>query len=313
MSQDERHAQPNATGATHHPASASSSSDASSVPERRAFRHLESLRVRWAEVDLQHIVFNGHYLMYFDTAVAGYWRAMAVPYHAAMQLLGGDLYVRKATVEYLASARYDDGLRVGVRTQRMGRTSMQLSCAVFRGEQALVHGELVYVFANPSTQTSQPLPDALRAMCTSFERGDDMVSTMIGEDAAAHAAAMRVRESLRESERAALGVAHPSTHLAGATHVVLVNRLAMPVAAAGVMSLGGGECAWEGLAIDPGLRGERLLGQLLQASVGVAARQGARALRADVPHGLVNALTALGFVATTPVDDARVRMTHAVA
>ena len=26
---------------------------------------------------MQKIVFNGHYLMYFDTAVAGYWRALA--------------------------------------------------------------------------------------------------------------------------------------------------------------------------------------------------------------------------------------------
>ena len=46
---------------------------------RQEFRHFERLRVRWAEVDMQKIVFNGHYLMYFDTAVAGYWRALAMP------------------------------------------------------------------------------------------------------------------------------------------------------------------------------------------------------------------------------------------
>ena len=44
------------------------------------FRFLERLRVRWAEIDAQKIVFNSHYLMYFDTAVAGYWRALAMPY-----------------------------------------------------------------------------------------------------------------------------------------------------------------------------------------------------------------------------------------
>lgn len=30
---------------------------------RHDFRFFERLRVRWAEVDLQQIVFNGHYLM----------------------------------------------------------------------------------------------------------------------------------------------------------------------------------------------------------------------------------------------------------
>ena len=42
---------------------------------RNDFRLLHRLRVRWVEVDLQKIVFNGHYLMYFDTAMADYWRA----------------------------------------------------------------------------------------------------------------------------------------------------------------------------------------------------------------------------------------------
>ena len=72
---------------------------------RNDFRLLHRLRVRWVEVDLQKIVFNGHYLMYFDTAVAGYWRALAMPYAQTLERLGGVLYVRKATVDYLASAR----------------------------------------------------------------------------------------------------------------------------------------------------------------------------------------------------------------
>ena len=72
--------------------------------KRTDFRFLERLRVRWAEVDLQQIVFNGHYLMYFDTAVAGYWRALAMPYASTMHYLGGDLFVRKSTLEYEGSA-----------------------------------------------------------------------------------------------------------------------------------------------------------------------------------------------------------------
>ena len=59
---------------------------------RSEFRFFERLRVRWAEVDMQSIVFNAHYLMYFDTAVAGYLRALAMPYHDTMAYLGGGLY-----------------------------------------------------------------------------------------------------------------------------------------------------------------------------------------------------------------------------
>ncbi|MEY3794351.1 MAG: hypothetical protein RLZZ521_1680, partial [Pseudomonadota bacterium] len=75
---------------------------------RDDFQLLHRLRVRWVEVDLQKIVFNGHYLMYFDTAMADYWRALAIPYEDTMHHLGGDLYVKKASLEYHASAQYDD-------------------------------------------------------------------------------------------------------------------------------------------------------------------------------------------------------------
>ena len=64
---------------------------------------------------MQKIVFNAHYLMYFDTAIADYWRALALPYSQAMQLLCGDLYVKKASVEYHGSAHFDDRLDVALR------------------------------------------------------------------------------------------------------------------------------------------------------------------------------------------------------
>ena len=57
---------------------------------RAAFRFFHRLRVRWAEVDLQKIVFNPHYLMYVDTALADYWRALALPYEQSLQAMGGD-------------------------------------------------------------------------------------------------------------------------------------------------------------------------------------------------------------------------------
>ena len=54
---------------------------------REDFRFFHRLRVRWAEVDMQKIVFNAHYLMYFDTAIGDYWRVLALPYEAAMRHL----------------------------------------------------------------------------------------------------------------------------------------------------------------------------------------------------------------------------------
>ena len=143
---------------------------------KQDFVCISRLRVRWAEVEMQKVVFNGHYLTYIDTAVAEYWRAIGLPYpEGYVDRYGQDLYLRKATVEYLGSARYDELLSVHSRVARLGRTSMTLAFEIHRDEpqpsaQALVSAELVYVNADPRTMKSAPLPDDLRERVRRYER-----------------------------------------------------------------------------------------------------------------------------------------------
>jgi acyl-CoA thioester hydrolase len=137
---------------------------------RDEFRFRHRLRVRWAEVDKQDIVFNGHYLTYFDVAITEYWRTLGVPYPAITERWGSDLFVVKAGLEYHAPARYDDELEVGVRTARIGNTSMRFEIGIFRGDEHLIAGELVYVNADPVTRRSKAVPPELRTLIERFEQ-----------------------------------------------------------------------------------------------------------------------------------------------
>ncbi len=128
------------------------------------------LRVRWAEVDLQGIVFNGHYLTYFDVAVAEYWRACELPYpDGFVDRYGCDFFVVKSTVEYHRSARYDELLTVCARISKLGNTSMTFTMAIFRGEEHLISGELIYVCADPKSHNPVRLPAAFREIVARFE------------------------------------------------------------------------------------------------------------------------------------------------
>ena len=138
---------------------------------RADFRFRHRLRVRWAEVDKQNIVFNGHYLTYFDVAITEYWRALGIPYPAITERWGSDLFVVKAGLEYHAPAHYDDELEVGVRTARIGNSSMRFEIGIFRGDENLIAGELIYVNADPATRKSKPVPAELRALIERFEGG----------------------------------------------------------------------------------------------------------------------------------------------
>jgi len=134
------------------------------------FTFSHSLRVRWAEVDRQGIVFNGHYLMYFDVGITEYWRALGYPYPDGLLKHGTDLYVKKASVEYHASAQYDDVLDVMVRVARIGRSSLQFLIEIHRDAEHLISGEVLYVNADPAARTSQPVPDFLRQAIGNLER-----------------------------------------------------------------------------------------------------------------------------------------------
>ena len=240
------------------------------APQRSDFRLLDRLRVRWAEIDAQHIVFNAHYLMYADTAVAAYWRAMAMPYAQTMAALGGDLYVRKATVEYLGSARYDDVLDVGIRCQRIGNSSITLAAAVFRQNELLVSAELVYVFADVASQTSRPVPAALRATVEAFEAGEAMVSVSVGgwAELGEQARALRTEVFVRE-----LGVPaglEPDDADAFAVHAVALNRFGQCIATGRLVAQEHGLVQLGRLAVTRAMRqggiGARVLGALLQVS-----------------------------------------------
>jgi len=131
---------------------------------------MHRLRVRWAEVDRQGIVFNGHYLAYFDVGITEYYRALGHPYPDALARSGTDLYVKKAELEYHASAEYDNELDVCVRVGRLGRSSFDFQIEIYLAEQLLVSGKVIYVNADPASRKSAPLPEFLRTAIKAFER-----------------------------------------------------------------------------------------------------------------------------------------------
>jgi YbgC/YbaW family acyl-CoA thioester hydrolase len=246
------------------------------VRQRTAFRFLDRSRVRWAEVDLQGIVFNGHYLMYFDTAIAGYWRTLGLPYHDTMQALQGDLYARKATLEYLASARYDEQLDTGIRCERIGKSSMLLQCAVFRGEQCLVHGELVYVFADPATQTSMPVPAVLRDWLEAYERGEAMLQVRVGGWEELGAAASPIRHAVFTCEQGIDHALDEDGADASATHAVAFNRMGMALGTGRLIAPVPGIGKIGRMAVLAPLRGSSVGRQLLDALVEAARARGDR-------------------------------------
>ncbi len=137
---------------------------------KQDFSFVHSLRVRWSEVDMQAIVFNGNYLNYFDVAFTEYWRETGLPDVIAQSEAGLELFARKAGIEYHAPARFDDMLEIGVRCSELGRSSMRFVLEIFKGDDLLVSGEMMYVHADSRVRKSVPVPQEWRDVLTGFEK-----------------------------------------------------------------------------------------------------------------------------------------------
>ncbi len=264
---------------------------------RQDFRFFHRLRVRWAEVDMQKIVFNAHYLMYFDTAVTDYWRAIALPYEDAFAHLGGELYVKKASVEYHASARYEDQLDVALKCSRIGNSSMVFTGAIFRGEALLITCELIYVFADPATQRSKPVPDLLRQVLLGFEGGDRAVTLKTGDwqSLGADALALRVQVFVEEQGIALALEQDEADPLC--VHAVSYNGLGQVVATGRLLPAENGVAKLGRMAVHRVLRGGGHGAQLLHSLAEAARLRGDRELVLHAQRSAESFYKRLGFVA----------------
>ena len=138
---------------------------------RDPFRFFHPFRVRYAEIDGQGVVFNAHYLTYYDTAINEYFRALGYDYMGEVKRTGADFHTVKTLVEYKAPIRFDAEIEVGVRVARIGTSSMTFALVILpkAEDAAFATGEIVWVYTDQKTHKPMPVPDALRDLIKTRE------------------------------------------------------------------------------------------------------------------------------------------------
>lgn len=142
-----------------------------SLPKRADFPFFHPFRVRYSEIDGQAVVYNAHYLTFFDTAIFEYYRAIGYDQFRESRELLEDWHVVRALVEFKAPLTYDLEFEVGVRVARLGTSSITYALAIFPqgGEALLSTGEVVQVYTDQRTHRPIPMPERVRALYLAFD------------------------------------------------------------------------------------------------------------------------------------------------
>lgn len=122
---------------------------------------VHQLRVRYSECDQQGVVFNGHYLFYYDVALNELWRERIGVYHE-MVSQGVDVVVAEANLRYRSAARFDDLVDIAMPVKHLGTTSLIIQPEFRIGDRLVADGEIRHVFVDPATLLKKAMPDDIR-------------------------------------------------------------------------------------------------------------------------------------------------------
>ena len=123
------------------------------------FRH--RIRVRYAEIDGQGVVFNAHWLTYFDDSCTRFMESLG--FGADFWVSQFDVMLVKATIEWAGPARFDEWLDIAVEPTRLGSKSFDLQYRAAVGDRTCCTATITYVAIEGGSNTSIAIPGRVRA------------------------------------------------------------------------------------------------------------------------------------------------------
>ena len=139
--------------------------------KRKLYKFFHTLRVRYAEVDAQGIVFNSHYLTYFDCAITEYYRKIKYNYISEVKKSKKDFHVIKTTIEYKKPISFDQIIDLGVKISKIGNTSLTFDISIYSNRKniLLAEGNIIQVYTDQIKKCSTPLSKSFVKKIRKFE------------------------------------------------------------------------------------------------------------------------------------------------
>lgn len=119
------------------------------------------IRVRYAEIDGQGVVFNAHWLTYFDDSCTRFMDSLG--FGPEFWTIEFDVMLVRAVVEWQGSARFDEWVEIEVAPVRLGTKSFDLRYRASVEGRPACEATITYVAVTPGKNTSVPIPAQVRA------------------------------------------------------------------------------------------------------------------------------------------------------
>lgn len=117
------------------------------------------IKVRYAEVDAQRIVFNSRYLEYADVAVTEFWEWSGLD-DLGPAWTAAEFHVRHTEIDYLIPFAMGDEIEAYVRIERIGTTSLTQRFELCHAVTGDLHCAIEMVIVHVASLGGRPAPIA---------------------------------------------------------------------------------------------------------------------------------------------------------
>jgi acyl-CoA thioester hydrolase len=132
------------------------------IPNRDQFPVLRPMPTRWMDNDHYGHVNNAAYYSFFDTAVNGYLMDATGMDTRNLDAIG---IVAETSCRYLSEVSFPALLHVGLRLEKLGRSSVIYQLGLFREDatEPSAVGRFVHVYLDNASRKPVPIPAIIRS------------------------------------------------------------------------------------------------------------------------------------------------------
>ena len=132
-----------------------------SLKEKTAY--ISKLKVRYSEVDRQNIVYNSHYLTYYDISLSEMLDSL-FDQEEYIKKTNNEFHTVAAQLNFKNPARLNDEVNIFTAIKKIGNSSITFSQEIYRdGSDELINeAEIIWVNTNQDEMKPTSIPEDLK-------------------------------------------------------------------------------------------------------------------------------------------------------
>jgi acyl-CoA thioester hydrolase len=136
-------------------------------PRRDEFRRFTQMPTRWGDHDSYGHVNNVVYYSYCESAISEFLVEQGTLDIASSPVIG---LIVNSGCTYFSPIGFPDRINVGMKISHLGNSSARYELALFRNDEreAAAAAHIIYVYVDRASNTSVPIPEAVRTVLASI-------------------------------------------------------------------------------------------------------------------------------------------------